>query len=102
MNYRQQMPMPFPGQMTPQFQGEVPQFQGEAPQSFQGEMFPQQLFPGWPDQSRLERRVNRLENQVQRLERQFNRLDRRVSRLEGQRGYPEYPSQPGYEEVGYY
>ncbi|GIN57658.1 hypothetical protein J8TS2_19770 [Lederbergia ruris] len=61
-------------------------------------MAPQQFFPGWPDQSRLERRVERLENQVQRLERQFNRLDRRVSRLEGHGGFP----RPGYEETGYY
>lgn len=90
MDYRQQMPSQFPGQMM-------------SPQHFPG-------FPGGGDFG-LNQRVNQLERQVQRLEREFDRLNRRVSRLENQSspGFPGFPGFPGQtsfpgrpEEQGYY
>ncbi|KRG09388.1 hypothetical protein [Lederbergia galactosidilytica] len=111
MSFRQQMPMPFsnqmpfPGQVMPQLQGDMSQQPMYGEFSQQDDMQAKHFFPGTPNQSSLNRRVDQLENQVRRLERQFNRLERRVSRLEGQGSYPGFPGhqgRPEYDETGYY
>lgn len=61
-------------------------------------------FPGFPDQSGINRRLNQLERQVQRLDREVERLDRRVDRLERQLGFSGRPEHTAITDHsgGYY